>query len=170
MLELQKTINALVVFTLCGILLAAFGVQFIEHEQPCPLCMLQRLAMVAVASTCLLNLCFGIHPANYGLALICSLAGGLVALRQISLHVCPGFSTFGTPVFGLSLYTWSFVIFCCCILAVALLLFLYNPRLQQKAPVEFNLLGKSAFFLLFFIAIANIFTTLSQCGLGPCQD
>ena len=37
------------ILVLCGTLLAAFGVQFFEGEMPCPLCILQRLAMMISA-------------------------------------------------------------------------------------------------------------------------
>jgi len=93
-----------------------------------------------------------------------------VALRQISLHVCPGFSQFGVPVLGLSLYTWSFIVFVCCILAVALLLFLYDP--EEDHDTLHNLTGLEQFALgfAFLIAFANIIATLNQCGIGPCHD
>ncbi len=177
--QLQSNLNAIVVLILCGVLLSAFGVQFVLHEQPCPLCLLQRLGMIGVGACLLMNVFLGIRPAYYGLALICALVGGTVALRQISLHVCPGFHTFGIPILGLSLYTWSFVVFTCVVLSVALLLFLYDPRdwIEQNAPQNVNAplppinwLGKLAFSVLLFVAVANVISTLFQCGLGPCAE
>lgn len=166
--EFARILNATVILILTGILLAAFGVQFIEHELPCPLCMLQRSCMIAAAIGFLMNLKFGIKIRNYGLCLISSLVGGSVALRQITLHICPGFSTFGIPVLGLSLYTWSFLIFACIVLSVSLLLFLY--RSSQEQPVKMTLLDNIAFGSLFFIVFANIFSTYYQCGFGPCSE
>ena len=109
--ELALILNLLLIFIICSVLMGAFYIQFVEHETPCPLCMLQRAGMVGVALGALLNLRFGISPAHYALSLLSCLTGGLVALRQISLHVCPQFPTFGIPVLGLSLYTWSFLVF-----------------------------------------------------------
>ena len=170
MIALQKNLNALIILTIVGILIAAFGVQFIWNEQPCPLCMLQRLGMISVAASLLLNIRFGIRPTHYGLALFSSLMGGFVALRQISLHVCPGLPEFGMPVLGLSLYTWSFIIFACCVFAVGILLCLYNPKKIVEQDVPMNWLCRFAFVMLLLITIANIITTFSQCGLGICED
>lgn len=166
----ERDLNALIVIILSGVLLGAFGVQIFMHETPCPLCLLQRLGMLGVAVGALLNIWFGARSSHYGLMLLSALMGGFVALRQISLHVCPGFPEFGVPVLGMSLYTWSFVVFVCVTLAVALLLFLYDPKNSLESPPPLNLWSKTAFGLIFFIAIANILTTFFQCGIGPCVD
>jgi disulfide bond formation protein DsbB len=169
--DLALTLNAVLVFILCGVLLSAFGVQFLEHEEPCPLCMLQRVAMLGVAIGALFNLKFGIHASHYGLSLLSSLVGGTVALRQISLHVCPGMPGFGIPVLGLSLYTWSFIVFACSILSVALLMvFLYPDHTSTHKSYSLTTIGKTAFVLTFLIALGNVITTYLQCGLGPCTD
>jgi len=165
----QRDLNALVVIIICGVLLSAYGVEFLYHETPCPLCMLQRLGMVAAAAALLLNVRFGIKMSHYGLALISCIVGGTVALRQISLHVCPGMPAFGFPVLGLSLYTWSFIVFVCTALAIAGLLFLYDPKDSREEP-EQDKLGSLAYGLLLTIAAANIFTTLYHCGLSACHD
>jgi disulfide bond formation protein DsbB len=165
----ERDLNALLIFILSGVLLSAFGVQFIYHEEPCPLCMLQRLGMVGVACGAALNLWFGARPSHYGIMLLSALFGGFVALRQISLHVCPGFSAFGFPVLGLSLYTWSFIVFVCVVLSVALLLFLYDPE-EAPHPAPLNTWGKGAIGFVFLITLVNIVTTWIKCGLGPCAD
>lgn len=169
-MNLQRNLNALIIIIIAGTLLSAFGVQFLYREEPCPLCLLQRLGMIGVACACLMNVWYGIRPAHYGLALLSALFGGFVALRQISLHVCPGFSEFGFPVLGLSLYTWSFIVFACVVLAVALLLFLYKPEDSHKEVGPVNSLANTALYLILFVALANIITAFAQCGLGPCND
>lgn len=166
----QRTLNALLSLIISGVLLSAFGVEFIWREVPCPLCMLQRLCMIGAAIGFMLNVKYGIHMSHYGLSLLSSLAGGTVALRQISLHVCPGFPTFGIPVLGLSLYTWSFIVFACIVLAVAGLLFLYDPQNNEDGDKEMAGIEKLALSILFIVAAANIFTTFYHCGLGPCHD
>jgi len=125
--------------------------------------------MVGIATACLLNVRDGVRASYYGLGLLFTLLGGFVALRQIALHVCPGFSQFGIPVLGLSLYTWSFVVFVCCLAAIALLLFLYKPEPQQESlpQTHWNLF---ALGFLLLIKAANILSTYLQCGFGPCVD
>lgn len=169
MTKIGKVCNALIILTLSGILLAAYGVQFLKGEKPCPLCLLQRFAMMGVATGLLLNITFGIRTSHYGLSLLSALAGGTVALRQISLHVCPGFSVFGVPVLGLSLYTWSFLIFTCVVLAVALLLLIAEP-MKEELQQTMDPLSKIAFLMIFLIAFANVLTTFAQCGFGICGE
>lgn len=170
MSNLERNLNALLILILSGVLLSAFGVQLILKEEPCPLCMLQRIGMIAVGAAAALNIWFGVKMSHYALALISSLFGGLVALRQISLHVCPGFSQFGIPVLGFSLYTWSFIVFVCVLLYVALLLALYNPNEIKIENPPVNNFGKFATVLLLGITVANVITTLMQCGIGVCSE
>lgn len=170
MQKLERDLNALLVIILATVLLSAYGVQFFAHEQPCPLCMLQRLGMLGVAIGGALNLYFGIRVSHYAVSLLSAIVGGFVALRQISLHVCPGTPSFGIPVLGLSLYTWSFIVFVCSALAIALLLFLYDPKESSEKPIPMNAWSKFAFAFIFIISFANIITTFTQCGWGPCVD
>lgn len=164
----EKHLNALMAVVISGILFWAILIQFMLHEEPCPLCMLQRLGMLGVASGALMNVKFGPKKAHYGLSLLSAFYGGFVALRQISLHVCPGFPKFGLPFWGLSLYTWSFLVFSFSVLYISLLLMIFD---QNKTPIEskiYNIWGHIAFFLVFLCALANLFTTFYQCGVGPC--
>jgi len=163
------TLNALIIYILSGILLSAYGVQLFLHEVPCPLCLLQRIGMICVAASLALNIKFGIRPFHYGIALLASLFGGSIALRQILLHVCPGFPEFGLPVFGISLYTWSFLIFACCILAVALLLLMYDDRKLSSKESQVTTFQSYAVWLIFLIALVNAITTFTQCGFGFCE-
>jgi disulfide bond formation protein DsbB len=170
MKDIQRTLNALICLIICGVLLSAFGVEFLWREVPCPLCMLQRLCMIGAAIGCMLNVKFGIKASHYGLMLLSSLAGGTVALRQISLHVCPGTPTFGFPVLGLSLYTWSFLVFACVVLSVAGLLFLYDHKEEESNEQQMSGFGKAAFTVLLLVTATNVVTTFFHCGLGPCHD
>ena len=167
MKNLEKNLNALVVIILSSVMAGAFGVQLFLKEEPCPLCLLQRLGMIAVGASLLLNVKFSVKASHYGLALLSALMGGFVALRQISLHVCPSFSQFGIPVLGLSLYTWSFLVFVCTVLAIALLLFLYR---EGDGIEDGRMNGWCRFSLgyLLIVALANIVSTFFQCGLGSC--
>ena len=171
MIKLSYLLNTIVIFILIGVQLAAFGVQIFEGEQPCPLCFLQRLGMTGVAVSLLLNLFFKIKPLHYGLAVLSSLMGGFVALRQISLHACPGWTPFGLPVLGLSLYTWSFIVFTCCILAVALLLLLFTDENETEEINSFrDKLAKTAFMGILLVTLGNIISSFWLCGVGPCSD
>lgn len=164
---IERALNLLIILIIAGVLLSAFGVQFIAHETPCPLCLLQRLSMIGVILSLLMNLVFGIKPSHYALGLFSCLTGGFVALRQISLHVCPQFPTFGLPVLGLSLYTWSFIVFICSVLGIAILLCFYD-REKSEEVVPLQKRGVFTLALILLIILVNFLATLKQCGLGPC--
>lgn len=170
MREFEMAINALHALLLSLILWAAFAIQFFMDETPCPLCLLQRMGMLAIASGALMNGIFGPSPRHYGLELLSAFFGGFVALRQIALHVCPGFPRFGLPFWGLSLYTWSFFVFVSSVLLIALLLLLFPRRLppeEHKRPSFFTWIALTSTCA---VAAANILWTLYSCGLGACLE
>lgn len=166
----QYRLNALFIIVLGCVLLGAFAYQAIKHEDPCPLCLLQRLGMIGITVGCALNLKFGINTSHYGLMLISAIFGGTVSLRQIGLHVCPQFTTFGEPVFGFDLYAWALFVFATSILAIAILLDMHgvnkDPRQNKPHPSAF---GKFAFIFIALITVAEVVTTFNLCGFTACQ-
>ena len=166
-------IGALVVF---GVIFGAYGFQFILLEPPCPLCLLIRLGMIATGFGLALNALYGPRPLHYGFALLGSIFGASVALRQVLLHVVPGTGSYGDPVFGFHLYTWAFVVFMTMIIAIAVVLFfpaqfeVPSKRAAAKIP---PFVKKFAVFVVavgMFLCAANFITTLLECGAGACPD
>ncbi len=168
--SLSRIFSALLVIVLCGVITSAFSFQLTMHELPCPLCFLQRLAMIGVCVGQLLNFRFGIKPSHHAISLFHCIFGSAVALRQIALHICPTFTRYGTPLLGFSLYTWSFIVFFCAMVTIGVLLFLYEPkwRIVESKPIQ-NL-ERFAFIYTLVIVIANIITAFYICGLMPCPD
>ena len=109
--RLVVRLNALALGLISLALVAAFADQLLLGELPCPLCLLQRAALIAAGLGFLLNLRFGIRPLHYGLAILAALTGAAVAMRQVLLHIAPGDPGFGHALFGLHLYTWAFMAF-----------------------------------------------------------
>ncbi|HSX11150.1 MAG TPA: disulfide bond formation protein B [Chlamydiales bacterium] len=164
----HRVANALFIFVLCGVLLAAYGYQLIEHEAPCPLCLLQRLGMVGIAVALLMNLRIGVRIEHYGLAILSALVGPLSSMRQIALHVCPQFPAHGVPVLGHNLYVWALVVFICSLFACAVLLILYGYSNHREYHPAWRALEKGAFLAAILITLANVITTLLQCGFSIC--
>ncbi len=164
--SILRLFNAVAPIVFMGIITAAFYQEFFYHEKPCPLCYLQRLAMMGVSISLLMNLRFGLRVRHYAYALGFVLFGGVVALRQICLHICPGFPTFGFPVWGLSLYTWSLISFALALLGIIVLLFFHSEGHRS----ELNLLDKVSFLAVLIVVLCNIVAVSYQCHLGHCKD
>lgn len=168
--KLERALCVGLVLILSLVLTSALWVQFYMHEQPCPLCLLQRLGMFGVATGVLLNVRFGVQPAHYALSLFSAIFGGFVAIRQIALHVCPGFPEFGVPVFGLSLYTWSFIVFVCAAAYIAFTMLFYSSVKSPEVPVQLSGFEKFGFGVIVLLILINLIATLNQCGIGPCAE
>ena len=162
--------NALLILILSGVMIAAFGVQIFLEEQPCPLCYLQRLAMTGIGVGVLMNLRFGVKTKHYGVALLSCVFGGLVALRQTALHICPGDPTFGSPILGMDLWIWSFLVFVSAITYIAFLLFFYDPELAHQKIQKMNIFSKCVTWIFVIVTVGNVLSALHSCGLGPCLD
>ncbi len=164
----ERNLNGLQAIIIACVLFGALSIQYFYDEEPCVLCLMQRLGMLGVAAGALMNCRFGPRRAHYGFSLLSAIYGGFVALRQIALHICPQFPTFGIPFWGLSLYMWSFIIFSCSVAFAALLLICFDS-VKREVNFRMNWWSQLAFALIFLAAFANIFSTLQLCGLGPCS-
>lgn len=159
-------------FVLCG----AYYMQFIKGEFPCPLCLLQRMCMLGVAFGLLLNLQYGLRTAHYAISMLSALLGAGIAVRQILLHICPapGDLGYGTPVLGLHLYTWAFLIFVATIFIIALLL-LSSRQFERSdfsaaVPLTAIKLARVTFWIMLLLSGSNFLIALLECGIGPCPD
>lgn len=172
---LATKINALAILIICGVLLGAYFIQFVEGELPCPLCLLQRLALLGVVFGAMLNLRYGIRPRHYGVSLLSAALGASISIRQILLHISPidGTSGYGSPIFGYHLYTWAFIVFAVSIVLIAVMMLLKSQfelegdGTKRKVMTPFT---KAVFFLVVVIAAANVVTTFLECGFLQCPD
>ncbi|MHC4262565.1 MAG: disulfide bond formation protein B [Planctomycetota bacterium] len=166
------TVNSLCALAICGVLLGAFFFQFGLGEEPCPLCLLQRMGMLGMIVGLACNTWFGFRNEHVAIVQISALVGVTFSIRQVLLHIAPvpGEPTgYGTPVFGMHLYTWGVLIFGASILAAAaFLLLIKNERSDlRRTPTPFE---KAAFFLTVGICLANVVATFFECGIGPCCE
>lgn len=163
----ERTLNALMIIVIGLVLFGALYLQLFEYEQPCALCLLQRLGMFGVAAGALMNVKFGPRNIHYGVSLCSAVFGAYIALRQIALHACPDFPKFGVPFWGLSLYTWSFIIFACSVFSIAILLILFDGKrdILSKLP---SFYWYFVAFFIFLAALINMILTFWQCGFSTC--
>lgn len=168
MIRFIRFLIALGILILMAVLSSAYYEQFFVQGNPCPLCLVQRIGMIAVGTTALLNLVFGINLKFYVLTIVSAFIGGSVSVRQIFLNICPGNPLFGAPVLGLNLYTWCFLIFAASILGTILLIALYKP--EHKGKLSMNWFEKLSASTLIFLTASNCITTYLECSFGPCQE
>jgi disulfide bond formation protein DsbB len=175
--EASRSLNALGLLAVCGVLLGAYYFELVLGDLPCPLCLLQRVGLVAVGFGLALNLIYGPRPSHYGFMLISALYGGSVAVRQILLHIVPGTGTYGAPVLGLHYYTWSAIIFFLVLAGTALML-LFDKQFELATgdevtgPAKFggSGLAKFAFAVLVLVTLGEAVSSLLECGPFVCDD
>lgn len=167
--EAMYWLNVLALYLIAEVLIAAYYMEFADKELPCPLCLLQRIALCGMGAGVILNLRTGISPRNYGLILLAAASGGVFAVRQILLHIAPGDPGYGSPFFGLHYYTWSAIVFGIAILATGLAL-LFDTQFARARPRRLEGLAVIGIVLVLGATIANAVTTFLECGLHECPD
>ncbi len=183
--EAARVLNFIGMMAMIGVLLGAYVYQFAYRELPCTLCLLQRVAMVAVALGAAMNVMLGPDPRHYGVCLVSAMFGGAISFRQTLLHINPYFDTktalptmdamtnppFGEAVFGLHLYVWGIVLFAAVVLAVGIAL-LFRGQFEPGArdPEGLRRLAGFGVGLLFAVAALQTVTTFMECGIGDCPN
>jgi disulfide bond formation protein DsbB len=183
--ELARTINFLGMFGLIVMIVAANIYQFHYHELPCTLCLLQRLAMIGVATGAAMNLVLGPDPRHYGVCLVSAILGMCVSFRQTLLHINPFFDkatgmptldatanpAFGQPVLDVDLYVWGILLFVTIILLVGIVL-LFRGRFEPAKPEPqwLSRLATIGVVSLFAVAALQGVSVFLECGLGDCPN
>lgn len=174
-LVIARWINVLALFALIGVLAGSLHLQFGVGEQPCPLCLVQRSGMIAIAVGPIMNLLWGMRPMHYALSIFGAFVGGAGSVRQILLHIAPGDPGYGPAVFGWHLYTWAFVTFAIAVVGCAFMLLWSKPFEVGDTGVigERGFLRFAALFGITWVTIDLLIVGISvipECGLGMCPD
>lgn len=183
--ELVRLLNLIGMAAMIAVLIGAYIYQFSYRDLPCTLCLLQRVAMMAVAFGAAMNVMLGPDPRHYGVCLVSAVFGGAISIRQSLLHINPYFDTntgmpttlattnpgFGEPVLGHHLYIWGLVLFATVILSVGLVQ-LFDGQFEEREQ-EPDWLRRTATIgvgLLFVIVALETVTTFMECGFGDCPN
>ncbi|MFL9924055.1 disulfide bond formation protein B [Herbaspirillum lusitanum] len=168
--SLGNVLNILGLFGICASLSIAFYYQLALRELPCPLCLLQRAGMMLIGIGLLMNVRFGVRSAHYGVALAGALATGVIATRQVFLHITPGDTGYGSTLFGLHFYTWAVLSALAAIAGIALLLMLKSWETPAREAGWKSRWGKLAGILFVLLVAGNLLSTVLECGGGACED
>jgi disulfide bond formation protein DsbB len=161
---------------LTGILTAAAVLQYAAGEIPCPLCLLERLAMFGIGYGVILNLRTGFAERNTGISLVFAVLLLIIAARQTLLDIYPrpGHEYIGSAILGLHMPVWSVVIALCVLTAFALKLTILGGDDHRRAnPIDsFPVLPVVARVLsaaLLLLCALNFVSVIVQCGFGECH-
>jgi disulfide bond formation protein DsbB len=179
-LTFSRLINIAALFALLGVLAGSLHLQFGVGEQPCPLCLVQRSAMIGLAVGPAMNLLWGIRARHYALSILAALVGGAASTRQILLHIAdPADPGYGPTIFGLHLYTWAFVTFLVAVAGCAILIMWNRPfELNDKGVIGQRHWHRTltlfiTIWVLLWVLVDLIVIGVSvipECGLGMCPD
>jgi disulfide bond formation protein DsbB len=162
-------LNAVALYAVALVLGLGFVFQLALNELPCPLCLLQRVALIALAVGPILNVRYGPRPSHYAMSVLAALVGVSVSIRQVLLHILPNDSGYGSAIAGLHYYSWAALIFVLAIVLIALVL-LFDRQFESAAPPSVPVFAVVAVVLVMLVAAANIGSTLLECGTTWCPE
>lgn len=155
------------------ILTFAMILQYRGGEIPCPLCLLQRVAMFGVCFGIIQHFRNGASLRNDGLSMIFALLLLIVSARQTLLDIYPrpGHAYIGSAIFGIHMPVWSVIVSVAILLAFAIKFAALggeNLRDDEKSPL---LNGAANFISLYVILLCaiNFVSVVLQCGLDGCH-
>ncbi len=160
------------IVAICGVLLGAFWIQFVEQEYPCPLCIIQRMAMMLCMLGPAMIVMDGLRDrdiptptvlAGYGMSILGAIVGLAASSRQVLLHIMPGDPGYGEPVAGLHLYTWSLIVFLVVLGFSGMRLILFHAIRPQRG--EGRGLAVGVLWLLGVVIAANTIAVFFEAGI-----
>jgi disulfide bond formation protein DsbB len=165
-----------IIVVIAGILTAAMTLQYAKGELPCPLCLLQRVAMFGVCFGIIENFRHGFSYQNTGYSLLFTIFLLVVAVRQTLLDIYPrpGHEYIGSAVLGPHMPVWSIIIALCLLTAYAAKLAVLggDEYLEEIPSSQFPLIGKLgdvASLYVIVICAVNFVSVVLQCGLEECH-
>jgi disulfide bond formation protein DsbB len=163
-------------FVIAAILTAAMTLQYVYGELPCPLCLLQRVALFGVCFGIILQFRHGFSYRNSGISMLFAIFLLIVSVRQTLLDIYPrpGHEYIGSAVLGLHMPVWSVLIALALLIAFAVKFSVLGgeEKLREIRVDEFPALQKLAAALsIYVIALCaiNFGSVVLQCGLGECH-
>jgi disulfide bond formation protein DsbB len=163
-----------VLAVLVGIQASALVMQYGFGELPCPLCLLERLAMFGVGFAILEGFRNGFRERLTGLALLFALLLLVVGARQTLLDIAPrpGHAYIGSPVFGLHMPVWAVVIALVLLVSYALKIAVLgaDPLTRAgRAPAWLASPARLIGYALLALCAVNAVSVVVQCGFSECH-
>jgi disulfide bond formation protein DsbB len=176
LIELNFAYLLCVVLGIAGILTAAMTLQYANRELPCPLCLLERVALFGVCFGVLQNFRHGFSYRNTGYSLLFTVLLLVISVRQslLDIYPRPGHAYIGSAIFGIHMPVWSIIIALTLLTAYAVKLailggdeFLRDADIQSYPRIK-RLADIIGLYVIALLAI-NFVSVVLQCGLGECH-
>ena len=165
-----------VMFVIAGILTTAMTLQYANGELPCPLCLLERVAMLGVCFGIMLNFRSGFSYQNTGFSLLFAIVLLIIAVRQslLDIYPRPGHEYIGSAIFGIHMPVWSIIIALSLLTAYAIKLSILggDEHIREADLASFPAIKKIADLLSVYvtaICVINLVSVVLQCGVGECH-
>jgi disulfide bond formation protein DsbB len=159
--------------TVAAILTTAMILQYHGGEIPCPLCLLQRVAMFGVCFGIIMHFRYGYSARNDGVGMLFALFLLIVSARQTLLDISPrpGHSYIGSAILGLHMPVWSVIIAAAILLAFATKFAVLGGEQPRDRPSPPVLASPAQLVSLYVIALGliNLGSVILQCGVGACH-
>lgn len=161
------------VLGVCGVVIGAFLVQLLGSELPCPLCLLQRMAMLLAAMGPMFIIrrtsvvgsdATSDFSTGFGMSILASVLGLAISGRQTLLHILPGDPGYGGAVFGLHLYTWAFVVFLVILLVSGLTLASGSLMVVGSRPGRSGSWSRITSVVFGVVILGNVVSTFVESG------
>lgn len=165
-----NVLNVAALLIISAALCLTFYYQLALHELPSPLGLLQRAGLILTGLGLLMNVRFGIKGAHYGVTLAGAITTGVIASRQVLLHIVPGAPGVGSTLFGLHFYTLTALTALAASVAVVVLLLVQQWEAPARHGPWYSMGGKLATLLFMLLVVGNLVSTVLQCGVSACHD
>jgi len=166
----------LILSTITAILTTAMGFQYINGEIPCPLCLLQRVALFGVCFGIMLQFKCGFSNRHTGMSIVFTIFLLIVSARQtlINIYPRPGHEYVGSAILGIHMPVWSVLIAVALLIAFALQLIIWGdrPALKQNATPHkssIRLIVTIISIYIILISLINLVSVSIQCGINVCH-
>ena len=173
---INHTAMLLMMVAIAAILTVAMIFQYVKGELPCPLCLLERVALFGVCFGIMRNFRHGFAYRNTGLSLLWTIFLLVVSVRQslLDIYPRPGHAYIGSPIFGIHMPVWSIIIALALLVAYAIKVTLVgSDAFMRTADIAtFPTLKRIADAVSLYvnaILTINAVSVVVQCGFGECH-
>ena len=175
-IQLNYIYSLLILVAMIFILTTALYMQVVHNENPCPLCLLQRVMYFGICFGVILNLRSGYSMRYEGITLISIILLLIISTRQTLLDIYPrpGHEYIGSAFLGLHMPVWSIVFSVLFLLAFSMRFCIlgfsdYLSESHLESYPKIKLLANILAWFIIALCGFNVLFIFLQCGFSHCH-